>query len=328
MICKECKNSNKDDALFCLHCGAALQQQSSEQKKRQCKHCGTQNSRESRYCVNCGTDLRHHPPKAASKEQRWGNKSQKRKLANSGGLFKNSYVLGILLGTGAVIVLLFLYYVSEKTAVRPSEPMRLFEQRSNDPAVEATVTKIASKFICSCGTCGEKPLEVCTCDIAIQERQFIRTSLQSGQSVPQVIASVKATFGWMKPEFASQYDSSIGSTGDDQRSLGDLNGKGAPIPQPTVIQAPKGGTGLFYPPVVNGTAIQRIATPADRAEIFSHFNCPCGQCGVDELKDCNCRHPRGATEVKAFVDKKIAEKRYTIAQLIEMTEQKYGRRKF
>lgn len=76
------------------------------------------------------------------------------------------------------------------------------------------------------------------------------------------------------------------------------------------------------------TGLSKIATAADRIEIFSRFKCPCGQCGIDELKDCGCAHPRGATEVKSFVDQKIAENKYTIAQITKQVEDKYGGKKF
>jgi hypothetical protein len=71
-----------------------------------------------------------------------------------------------------------------------------------------------------------------------------------------------------------------------------------------------------------------VTTAADRIEIFSHFRCPCGQCGIEELKDCECNHPRGAMEVKAFVDAKIAAGKYTVAEVVNEVELKYGGKKF
>jgi hypothetical protein len=70
-----------------------------------------------------------------------------------------------------------------------------------------------------------------------------------------------------------------------------------------------------------------IGTAFDREEIFSQFRCPCGQCKIEELKDCSCDHPRGAKEVKAFVDRKIAEKKYTVAQIIVQRDNQCGGRK-
>ena len=194
---------------------------------------------------------------------------------------------------------------------QPQRPVPLVKARSNDAALEAKVTDVVSKFICSCGTCGEQPLETCTCNTAIQERQFIRSSLQSGQSAGQVIAAVNSNFGWMKPEFGARYD-----------SLQRRNGQSTRL----TVPAQKELGPLEATQTKLGTST--VTTAADRIEIFSHFRCSCGQCWIEELKDCECNHPRGATEVKSFVDQKIAEKKHTIAQVIVQVEKKYGGRKF
>jgi cytochrome c-type biogenesis protein CcmH/NrfF len=105
-------------------------------------------------------------------------------------------------------VLLFfsgLYWLEESRKPKDAEPF--FETKSGDQTVEAKVKEITSKFICSCGTCGEQSLDICTCNTAIQERQFIRNALKSGQPLDRIFAAVNTTFGWMKPEFVVQYDS-------------------------------------------------------------------------------------------------------------------------
>ena len=89
--------------------------------------------------------------------------------------------------------------------VQTSEPDRIVEVRSNDPVLEGKVVDIASKFICSCGSCGEKPLEVCQCSTGIQERQFIRDALRGGEDPEVVVLAVNGSFGWMKPAFAKKY---------------------------------------------------------------------------------------------------------------------------
>jgi hypothetical protein len=181
---------------------------------------------------------------------------------------------------------------------------------------------VASKFICSCGTCGEQSLDVCSCETAAQERQFIRSSLQSGQSVSQATLAVQDKFGWVKPKFSAKVDSLARKAGR-KINAASASGKAKPgelrIPDKQVV----GFSDVRLSP--SGTA--KVATAADRQEIFSNFKCPCGQCGIDELKDCGCSHPRGASEVKGFVDERILEKRYTVAQLIAEVDRKYGNRK-
>ena len=70
------------------------------------------------------------------------------------------------------------------------------------------------------------------------------------------------------------------------------------------------------------------ATYVDRTQIFSHFRCPCGKCNMDNLAECTCDHPRGAKEVKRFVDDKITEGRYSIIEIVDKVAQTYGSRKF
>lgn len=194
---------------------------------------------------------------------------------------------------------------------QPVAPPPFVETALKDPALEAKVLEIASKFICSCGTCGEKPLEICTCNTAAEERQFIRNYLQQGQPPEQIIAALNNTYGWLKPEFAAKYDS--------------LNSIRTRLSQ-SVAAGPTQTT--FTELTVKKNPADRVAAPSDGEEIFSHFRCPCGQCGMDELKDCTCTHPRGAREVKTFVQSKISEGKYSVAQLIEEIEVKYGGRKF
>jgi cytochrome c-type biogenesis protein CcmH/NrfF len=215
-------------------------------------------------------------------------------------------VLGIL-GIVALLAFASEYLINP----RPQKPPELVEVRSDDPALEVSVMEIASKFICSCGACGGQPLDECTCNRAIEERQFIRNYLQGGQTADQVTIALNNTFGWMKPEF----DTLLATSGDVNAKPGRITVSNDILEGPFLTAA-------------RPTLASKLATAADRVEIFSHFQCPCGQCGIDELKECECSHPRGAKEVKAFIDKKITEGKYTIADLISEVEKTYGGRKF
>lgn len=67
---------------------------------------------------------------------------------------------------------------------------------------------------------------------------------------------------------------------------------------------------------------------AARYEVLSHFRCPCGKCGMDNLAECECSHPRGAKEVRAFLDRKLAGGMESPSQLVAEIEKVYGAKKF
>ncbi len=69
--------------------------------------------------------------------------------------------------------------------------------------------------------------------------------------------------------------------------------------------------------------LQVLATVEHKIQILSNFMCPCGNCH-DELKDCVCKHRNGAGDVKSFVDEQIAQRKYTVMQIIDLVNQKYG----
>src|SRR5262249_41074376 len=50
VICAACQSANEDDALFCEHCGQALEQC--------CPACGTPAKAQARFCRKCGQSLR------------------------------------------------------------------------------------------------------------------------------------------------------------------------------------------------------------------------------------------------------------------------------
>ncbi len=196
-----------------------------------------------------------------------------------------------LLIIGAVIILFF-FVKKIRQADKLSEPY--VEQLTNNVEVENKVRAVASKFVCACGSCPKEPLETCACPTARKERDFIRNALYSGQSEDVVIAALNNEYGGLRANYQSQYDS------------GKVN-----LALPTTFD-------------LNSADNNAIASFTNRAEIISHFTCPCGQCEMDELKDCDCDHPNGAKEVKQFIDEKINEGGYTVARVVELVENKYG----
>ncbi|MBI4417676.1 MAG: zinc ribbon domain-containing protein [Ignavibacteriales bacterium] len=309
MNCNECGVTNKEDARFCSNCGAALaapeqvaDHNEQDRKTRACPACRHDNPEEGRYCGACGVDMRrphtiqhkHRHEQAAGKKMRGADTRLKWHPA--------IVVLAIIGGCAIILTLPYIFGLGsspQQTAV---------EQRSVDPHVETRVTAIASRFSCSCGTCGELSLGTCTCGRAIEERTLIRNRVQAGQSDSQIVETVNSIYGFLKEEYKEQPGTkSKGKENARKSSPSDI----LPLSQRT-SESPS-----FV-----------IATQSDRTEVFSHFRCPCGQCGIDELKDCSCNHPRGAQEVKRFIDEKISEDRYAVNQLIALVEQKYGNRKY
>jgi hypothetical protein len=71
-----------------------------------------------------------------------------------------------------------------------------------------------------------------------------------------------------------------------------------------------------------------VASMDDKKDIIAQFICPCGKCKIkDDLKDCHCKHPKGAEEVKQYIYERIQENKYTPIQIIAMVEHKYGGKK-
>jgi hypothetical protein len=63
-----------------------------------------------------------------------------------------------------------------------------------DPAV----TRVASRFVCSCGTCGEERLDVCSCETARVERTFIQEQLRHGRTETEAAEALKQKYGGFK----------------------------------------------------------------------------------------------------------------------------------
>jgi cytochrome c-type biogenesis protein CcmH/NrfF len=60
-------------------------------------------------------------------------------------------------------------------------------------------------------------------------------------------------------------------------------------------------------------------------QVAVNFKCACGGCGELPLAECQCDMPKGAVEEKSFIRKKLTEG-YTVPQVIELVDKKYGLR--
>jgi hypothetical protein len=67
------------------------------------------------------------------------------------------------------------------------------------------LNEIASKFVCSCGNCGELSLETCTCPTAEEENALINTMLSQNLSTDEIVIAVANKYGWLKSEYYPQY---------------------------------------------------------------------------------------------------------------------------
>ncbi len=300
MKCNKCGIENSRESKFCTECGTELSTVSVGKITTDsfyCNQCGTKNTETSNFCVKCGNKLQNGKPNQRKKSSARNNHNRTRKIHNQKRLAildmvqenKTFAVIGLVV-VGFLVVL---FLPNNKTSTNP----RNYIPNSSTGFAGLTGSRlndIASKFICSCGTCDELPLETCGCPTANGEKAFIQSQMNTNKSDAQIIKAVYSKYGWIKPQFKNLL-SSAGETSGNSSKL-----------------------------ISNGT---KLASLFDMTLITEQFKCPCGQCNVEELKDCNCNHPRGATEVKGFITNKINENAYTVNQIISMVNKTYGGKK-
>ena len=80
------------------------------------------------------------------------------------------------------------------------------------------------------------------------------------------------------------------------------------------------------PPQGTAGRTDSLATKADLPAIASRFTCACGQCQDMNLAQCDCDHPRGAVEMKAFIEYEISQKHHTVAEIEKSVAYEYGHR--
>ncbi|GBD90314.1 double zinc ribbon [bacterium BMS3Abin04] len=294
MKCNKCGIENSSENKFCTECGAELK---AEADSFYCTHCGAENSKTSNFCVKCGTSLpkKRNNWKNKSVDKNYRNKSKKKqpqkRLILLDKLLENKAVTVIGLVVVGFIVVQFL--PNNKTPI--THRNRIPNSNTNFVGLAGSrLNDIASKFICSCGTCGELPLETCGCPTATEEKEFIQSQMDAKKSDSQIIKSVNSKYGWIKPQFKYLL-SSVGTKSN--KSSDERNNE------------------------------IKLASLLDMQLITEQFKCPCGQCNVEELKDCNCNHPKGAKEVKGFIRDKIKQNTYTVDQIITMVNNTYGGKK-
>lgn len=260
-----------------------------------CKICGTQNDEHARFCLKCGDNLKKQKKEQYRPSHRGPNKGT---ISNLIEMHSRKLLLTISVVLIVVSITMWLDRQQKSEA-----PQQATEERSSNPAIEFKVKDIASQFVCMCGSCSEESLDVCTCNKAVQERQMIRDYLTEGQSAEQIMKVLDANYGGRKTKLLEERR-------QDKEAYEKLNLN--PLKRDSEVR---------------NTASTRIATIADVNAIVEQFQCNCGRCEVDDLKDCSCSHPKGASEVKAFINNKIGEGKYTVGQVVNIVDQTYGGRK-
>lgn len=220
MKCNSCGFNNDGDSKFCINCGNELTQ-ISEPENLFCQNCGFENEKDNRFCINCGAKLKND---AGNKTHKADNnnflkkKSKRIEQHNAYGKGRHNkniqatnrktinlkplwITIGVIIGS-IIIVGTFNQIFNKKLQQQVEIPL---ETKSSDPIIEAAVYNIASKFVCSCKSCDQLPLESCKCGIAVEERQFIRNYLEQKQKPDDIVIALANKYGWLKSEFAVKY---------------------------------------------------------------------------------------------------------------------------
>lgn len=316
MKCSNCNTQNENDSKFCIKCGNKLEQKEDDAINF-CSECGIKKRISDKFCINCGHEFETADNNVKTikvkNTQSKKNKHQPHKRYVKGKIFdlltelKNHKIF-----TAAVIIIIGYFFFQ----VLLEEPEYNFtnnpinQSQPNVPLYGGENTKfnqVASKFVCSCGTCDELSLETCSCPTAKKEHDYINSLLSQNSTISQTIIAVANKYGWLKSQFYPQYKVEkskvwFGAVSQPSSNLG--------------------GSSLIGSP---NTSV--IATIVDRNTIINQFECPCGQCNVKELYQCICNHPNGSVEVKGFIDQKILERNKTVLQIIDEVNNKYGGRK-
>ena len=80
--------------------------------------------------------------------------------------------------------------------INPKDPV--ITSRNTAPQTSLAGLDVARQFTCSCGSCGEKDLNDCSCPTANSTKQFIEMNLNKGASADEVLNLVKITYGHYK----------------------------------------------------------------------------------------------------------------------------------
>ncbi len=196
MNCKECGSVIKAGNKFCANCGAEISLQNSTSEYVVCGNCHHQNLKTDRFCSQCGQPLATRPHSRKKRKQMTKGKKTTVEQQRSGFSKTLPVAFGII-----IIFVIYAVIVFNKSKEPPAENS-IMELKSENLSLEAKVLEVASKFNCSCGSCGITPLETCSCPTAIAERNFIRAELRKGNDAESVTKTMMSVYGHPKSELA------------------------------------------------------------------------------------------------------------------------------
>jgi uncharacterized Zn finger protein (UPF0148 family) len=203
--CNNCGNHNPNNNKYCSECGSKLFEDA-KGNKIICKKCGTRNNLRSNFCLNCGAELNktqnpaiHNRTNAKMKRSKANNKrnlntSSHKNFNNNQSAFhgkiKSFWIIPVVIilsiGIAGSFDLLFHNYNSNK--------LPNVEVQNITPSIKAQEYAVASKFQCSCGKCKDS-LDVCDCEKAVEERNFIVNNLENGKSPKQIELAINKNYG-------------------------------------------------------------------------------------------------------------------------------------
>jgi hypothetical protein len=212
MRCSKCNTENKAGNKFCIECGSKLALKSNV---KYCSQCGSDNKPSNNFCLTCGN--RFSSAEQIKQVHSDGKKKKGKNIHSPKRRSNNIKRLTVIdkikkhkfISTAALA--LFGYLIIQ---LFPGEPKNESENYFNSLNWNTTPTNIygdplvndiASKFVCSCGNCGEEPLETCTCPTAKEERGFIKEQLDKGLKSDEIVIAVANKYGWLKSEYYPQY---------------------------------------------------------------------------------------------------------------------------
>ena len=214
MICKRCGIGNADDNKYCINCGNELTKEN-QPKKSICGSCGSENKLTNKFCTVCGEKL------VAQDNIKSGHDKQKHQHHNKNNK-RNDHIytpskdykkrtrmaVGVkplLIAAGVLFISLLTVALLNNWFVKNDDDRYPKESKSSNPVVEAKVFEIASKFVCSCGSCGEQSLEKCKCATAVEERQFVRDYLERKSKPEDIVVALADRYGYLKAEYAKEF---------------------------------------------------------------------------------------------------------------------------
>jgi len=205
MKCKECNSVIKASDKYCANCGAEISLQNSASEYVVCENCHHQNLRTDRFCSHCGRQLETRPH--SRKKRKQIAKGKKIAVKQQKSTFSKTSLV-----TLGIVIIFVVYAVIVFNNSKEKQPENsVMEFKSENLPLEASVLAVASKFNCSCGSCGTTPLETCSCPTATAEHKFIRNELRKGNDAESVVKSVMRVYGHPKSKFVPADSAEVSS---------------------------------------------------------------------------------------------------------------------